>query len=62
MKYLEELLFLQSLPKVGKATIYKKYIQLLQMSNDINNLIDMLAVDPSTASAIKGKIAYQMEA
>ena len=62
MKYLEELLFLQSLPKVGKATIYQKYIQLLQMSNDINNLIDMLAVDPSTASAIKGKIAYQMEA
>ena len=38
MKKLEELLFLQSLPGIGKAAIYSRYINLLPESEGIDSL------------------------
>ena len=61
MIYIEELLFLQSLPRVGKATIYKKYINLVRCSDGIDSLAEMLRIDIGHISSVKEAIARQID-
>ena len=61
MKKLEELLFLQSLPGIGKASIYKKYMNLLAESEGIDCLAEMLGIDLSSIVPVKEKIKSRMD-
>lgn len=61
MKKLEELLFLRSLPGVGKASVYKKYLDLLPESEGIDSLSEMLGIDVSSISHVKENIKRQTD-
>lgn len=62
MKKLEELLFLQSLPGIGKAAIYSRYIDLLPESEGIDSLSEMLGIDVSSIIHVKENIKRQTDA
>lgn len=61
MKNIEELLFLQSLPNTGKATIYKNYISLLPESDGVDSLAEMIGIDVGYISRIREDISVRMD-
>ena len=61
MKYLEELLFLQSLPGLGKAAVYRDYMDLLPKTEGIDDLAGMLGMDVSSAAHVKESVKKQTD-
>ena len=61
MKNLEELLFLQSLPGLGKASVYRNYFNLLPQAEGIDDLTGMLGMDVSSAVRVKESVKKQID-
>lgn len=61
MKNLEELLFLQSLPGIGKAAVCRNYMDLLPQTDGIDCLTEMLGLDISSAEHVKAKVKKQTD-
>ena len=61
MKNLEELLFLQSLPGLGKAAVYRDYMDLLPQVEGIDGLAGMLGMDVSSAEHVKESVKKQTD-
>lgn len=61
MKNLEELLFLQCLPGLGKASVWRDYLDLLPQAEGIDDLAGMLGMDVSSTVHVKEAVKKQTE-